>query len=536
MNDLRRGCCALVLMALTLVTPMSQADEPVLDVAWPFDVGPLDSQGYGANQMMAQAMVYEPLVRFHDGKIEPWLATDWDISDDGRTYVFTLRDGVRFSDGAPFDARAVKANVDAVLQCRDRHDWLALVNKIERVEVRDARTVALVLKTPYYPTLMELSLIRPLRFASPGVLQTGSEHGDAGARTGQDACRLSRPIGTGPWVFSRREPGRVDHFTRNPTYWGTAPAYAGVDIHIINDPNTRAVALETGKVDLVQGTRGLVSSDSFQRFTQDPRFNARASKPLATRTFVINASHGPTRDVRVRRAIEHAIDTDAMRTSLLFDTEPKADALFSSDVPYADVALTPYAFDPNKARTLLDNAGWVRGKNGLRSKDGTPLTLDAYFVGDDPLQKALSQVMQANLADIGIQVRLHGEEETALMQRERNGGFDLVYSDTWGAPYEPHAYLSSMRVPAHADYQAQKGLADKAELDRAIARVLTLQDETERRALYHDILTRLHEAAIYVPITHVTSRSVSRPDVDNVQFGDTLEDVPFARMRPARDE
>ncbi|WP_205909444.1 nickel ABC transporter substrate-binding protein [Salinicola lusitanus] len=530
----RRGRRALCVASLLITAGISGAamatsanDDPVLTVAWPYDVGPLDTQGYGANQMMAQAMVYEPLVRFHDGRLEPWLATQWSVSDDGLSYRFTLRDDVTFSDGAPFDAAAVKANLDAVMACRDHHAWLALANKLESVSIFSRDEVELHLKTAYYPTLMELSLIRPLRFASPSSLQS-----DLPAEQG--GCRLSRPIGTGPWVFSGREPGRVDHFKRNPNYWGDLPAYAGVDVRLINDPNTRAVALETGQIDLVQGARGLISEDSFQRFAQDPRFEARNSPPLATRTFVLNSHHGPTRFLAVRQAIEHAVDKRAIVASLLFDAEPVAQALFSRQVPYADIDLAPYEFDVDEARSLLDQAGWTPGEDGIRTHQGEPLTLDLYFVGDDPLQKAMSQVVQANLKQVGMQVRLHGEEETALMSRQKSGEFSIIYSDTWGAPYEPHAYLSSMRVAAHADYQAQLGLPNKAEIDREIGELLTEQDEAARQAGYTRLLRELHESAIYVPISFVTARSVSRRDaVEDVGFGDTMEDISFSTMRPA---
>ncbi|MCX2524217.1 nickel ABC transporter substrate-binding protein [Larsenimonas rhizosphaerae] len=516
------------LMAGTSTVMAAEADSgdqaPVLRTAWPYDVGPLNSQGYGANQMVAQAMVYEPLVRYHKGEIEPWLATDWALSEDGRTYTFTLRQNVTFSDGTPFDASAVKANVDAVLGCRARHDWLALVNQLDHVTVVDAHTVQLVLKHPYYPTLMELSLIRPLRIASPNVL------GAAGSGT---QCRLSAPVGTGPWVFSGREPGRVDHFRRNAHYWGTMPAFSGVDIHVINDPNTRAMALETGQIDMVQGTRGMISVDSFQRLSHDPRFTASRSEPLATRTFVMNSKRFPTNALPVRQAIEYAVDRPAIVKALLYGAEPVAYRLFSSRVPYADIDLPTRKFDPARARSLLEKAGWTSGDDGIRVKDGQRLTLSLYFDGEDPLQKSMSQVVQANLRAIGIEVRLQGEEEGALMKRQKNGHFNMIYSDTWGAPYEPHAYLSSMRVPAHADYQAQQGLPMKGALDRDIGRVLTTQNPEQRQSLYRDILTTLHDQAIYLPISFITSRSVSNDRVSNVHFGDTMEDIPFADMTPA---
>ncbi len=103
----------------------------------------------------------------------------------------------------------------------------------------------------------------------------------------------------------------------------------------------------------------------------------------------------------------------------------------------------------------------------------------------------------------------------------------MIFNRTWGAPYDPHAFLSSMRVPSHADYQAQRGLPDKALIDKEISEVLTTGDEAQRRKLYHDVLTRLHQDAVYLPISYVSLMSVARQEVgrDPVRPGDQRD--PF---------
>jgi nickel transport system substrate-binding protein len=98
---------------------------------------------------------------------------------------------------------------------------------------------------------------------------------------------------------------------------------------------------------------------------------------------------------------------------------------------------------------------------------------------------------------------LVGEEESSIYARQRDGR-GMIFNRTWGAPYDPHAFMSSMRVPSHADYQAQQGLPDKPLIDKEIGEVLTTSDETQRQALYRDILTRLHNDAVYLPISYVS--------------------------------
>ncbi len=144
-----RVLAAVAVLAATVAAPAVRA-ETTLTYSWPRNAGPLNPHLYSPNEMVAQAFVYEPLVRYRaDGTLEPWLATGWTVSDDGLSYTFTLRDGVVFSDGTPFDAAAVKANVEAVLANAERHRWLALVDQIAGVEAVDPRTVRLTLKQPY---------------------------------------------------------------------------------------------------------------------------------------------------------------------------------------------------------------------------------------------------------------------------------------------------------------------------------------------------------------------------------------------------
>ena len=255
------------LLACT-VTPVAGRQ---LTYSWPTNVGLLNPHLYAPNQMFAQASVYEPLVRYRDdGTIEPWLATAWTISRDGRTYDFALRPGVTFSDGTPFDAAAVKANFDAILANRSRHAWLDLTRQIDRTEIVGPLAFRLVLKAAHDPTLRELSLPRPFRFVSPAAMGEG----------GTTAGGIRAPVGTGPWRLVETRLGVSDTFAANPTYWGAKPAFERLVVKVIPDPNTRAIALQTGEVDLVYGAAGQIPSEAFLRLRdQTPAFSAAVSRP-----------------------------------------------------------------------------------------------------------------------------------------------------------------------------------------------------------------------------------------------------------------
>ncbi|PLK57150.1 nickel ABC transporter, nickel/metallophore periplasmic binding protein, partial [Klebsiella quasipneumoniae] len=138
----------LTLLALVACAPLlAQAAQHSLTTAWPVNVGPLNPHLYTPNQMFAQSMVYEPLVKYQaDGSVQPWLATRWRHSADGKTWWFTLREDVTFSNGEPFNAQAAAANFQAVLANRQRHAWLELANQITDVRALSASELQLTLK------------------------------------------------------------------------------------------------------------------------------------------------------------------------------------------------------------------------------------------------------------------------------------------------------------------------------------------------------------------------------------------------------
>lgn len=511
---------ALVIAAGSCLPASAQSR---LDFSWPSNVGPLNPHHYTPNQMFAQAMVYEPLVKYQtDGTVAPWLAESWEASEDGRVYTFQLRRDVTFSNGEPFNAEAVVANIDAVLANRERHSWLELANQIQSADVVDTYTVRLTLSDPYYPLLQELALPRPFRFVAPSQFFNG------GTVDG-----IVEPIGTGPWVLAETRLGERDLFVRNETYWGERPAYDEVDVKVILDPNTRAIAFETGAIDLIYGVDGPISPDTFERFRAMDTVTAEVSEPMETRVLALNSNRGPTADLAVRRAINHAVDKDTMIATVLYGTQARADTLFAPNVPYADIGLKPYDYDPELAAKLLQDAGWIlEAGSSVRSRDGESLIVELVFVGNDAVSKSMSEIVQADLAKVGIGVKLIGEEESSVYARQRDGRFGMIFNRTWGAPYDPHAFVSSMRVPSHADYQAQLGLPDKAKIDAMIGEVLVSTDEAERQELYRDILTRLHEEAVYLPLTYVTAIAVARPELGPVPFGAMSSEIPFERFRP----
>jgi nickel transport system substrate-binding protein len=517
---LRRSLVGAATLAWTLPRVSRAATPDSLVFSWPSNAGPLDPHGYGPNQMYAQAMLYEPLVRYGAGGIiEPCLATAWVLEEDGRAWTFKLRPGVRFSDGTGFDAAAAKANIDALLRHRERHGWLELIARIEVAEAPDPATLRLRLDQPYDPTLFDLSLVRPLRFASPAVLRP--EGG------------VSAPVGTGPWRLAESRRGERDVFLRREDYWGGKPALRQVVVKVVGDANTRALALEAGEIDLTYGADQL-DADTFRRFAGDARFTTAISPPMATRMLAINSGRAPTDDLAVRRAIQQGIDRGALARHVLQGTEPVATTLFAPGTPQASASLTVLPFDRVAASAALEQAGWQSQPGGkVRQKQGAALALDLCFIGGDALQKALAEAIQSDLARIGIAARLLGTDAATLQARQRSGEFGLAFAETWGPPYDPHAFLGAMRAPSHADWQAQRGLPMKGEIDRRITALLAATDAKARQADQQWVLATLHDQAVYFPISFLTNKLVHRKGFGEMPFGGTFDEIPFHRIRRA---
>jgi nickel transport system substrate-binding protein len=517
-----RIVCALLACA-SFFAQAAAPDE--LTTAWPVNVGPLNPHLYTPNQMFAQSMVYEPLVKYQaDGSVIPWLAKSWTHTADGKTWVFTLRDGVTFSNGEPFNAQAAAENFRAVLDNRQRHAWLELARQITDVKALSDSELQITLKSAYYPFLQELALPRPFRFIAPSQFKNN-----------ETMNGINAPIGTGPWVLKESRLNQVDVLVRNDRYWGKKPAIRQITVKVIPDPTTRAVAFETGDIDLLYGNEGLLPLDTFARFSQSPQYRTQLSQPVETVMLALNSSKAPTDDLAVREALNYAVNKKSLIDNALYGTQKVADTLFAPSVPYANIGLKPREYDPKQATTLLEQAGWntVSGK-AIREKNGQPLRVELAYIGTDALSKSMAEIIQADMRQVGVDVALVGEEESSIYARQRDGRFGMIFNRTWGAPYDPHAFMSSMRVPSHADYQAQRGLADKPVIDKEIGEVLSTRDEPQRQALYRDILTRLHNDAVYLPISYVSMMVVAKPELGVIPFAPIASDIPFELIQPVK--
>lgn len=469
-----------------------------------------------AGEMYAQEMLYETLVNITADGYEGCLAESWDISDDGKTYTFHIRDGVKFSDGEVCDANAIKANFDAIIENKDRHTWLEMMNLLVGVSAPDDKTFVIELSEPYYPLLTELGVTRPFAMISPKAMKDGS------TKDGVNAY-----IGTGPYVLTDFVTDEYAVFEANENYWGEQPKIKKITVKVIPDNQTRILALEKGEIDMIFG-KNMIDADTINQYTGNDKFTVSLSDPTSTRQIVLNTTRDVLADKEVRQALQHATNKQAISDGIFYGLEQPADTLFAKTVPYCDIDLEPYAYDVELAQSMLDEAGWVVGADKIREKDGQKLNIDLLYNSDSVTEKAIAEYLQSEYQKIGISLNIHGEEEQSYRDNMKAGNFDMVFNICWGTPYDPQSSLAAMRAPVYGDYAAQLGLEDKADIDQAITDILVSTDETKRQELYTFVLTRLHEDAVYIPLTYECNKAIYRSDLQGFHFTQTQYEVPFA--------
>ena len=469
-----------------------------------------------AGEMYAQEMLYETLVNITADGYEGCLAESWDISEDGKTYTFHIRDGVKFSDGEVCDANAIKANFDAIIENKDRHTWLEMMNLLVGVSAPDDKTFVIELSEPYYPLLTELGVTRPFAMISPKAMKDGS------TKDGVNAY-----IGTGPYVLTDFVTDEYAVFEANENYWGGQPKIKKITVKVIPDNQTRILALEKGEIDMIFG-KNMIDADAINQYTGNDKFTVSLSDPTSTRQIVLNTTKEVLADKEVRQALQHATNKQAISDGIFYGLEQPADTLFAETVPYCDIDLEPYAYDVEQAQSMLDEAGWVVGADKIREKDGQKLNIDLLYNSDSVTEKAIAEYLQSEYQKIGISLNIHGEEEQSYRDNMKAGNFDMVFNICWGTPYDPQSSLAAMRAPVYGDYAAQLGLEDKAEIDQAITDILVSTDEQKRQDLYTFVLTRLHEDAVYIPLTYECNKAIYRSDLKGFHFTQTQYEVPFA--------
>jgi nickel transport system substrate-binding protein len=517
------AACSSEKKEVTSVENVSMDKEKGLIYASAKDINDMNPHLY-TGSMPAQGMVYESLVENTKDGIKPLLADSWEVSEGGKVYTFFLRKDVKFHDGEPFNAEAVKKNIEAVQNNGEKHAWIKLSTKIESVNAVDEHTVELVLSEAYYPTLVELSMTRPYVFISPKDFKNGETKDD-----------VSGFNGTGPYKLTEHKTDEFATFTANEDYWNGPPKIKKVTSKVLPAGETTWLALQKGEVNFVfTDDRGAdsLNVEAMNQLVDSGDYQLVRSEPMNTKMIVANSSKAdnPISETAVREAIWYSIDRETISKDIFNNTESVAHTLFSPNVNYADVDLKKRDYDVEKAKEILEKSDWkLENGDEARTKGGRKLAIELYYDSNSPSQKTQAEFIQASLKEIGVQLEIIGEESTSIANRRSTGDYELLFNQTWGLAYDPQSTIAAFT--SEASYlHTTKGINKADELYNKIEQVMVSTDEQTRKALYADILTIVHEEAVFIPISSGSVTVVAPKNLNGISFKQTQFELPFELM------
>ncbi len=451
--------------------------------------------------------VYDTLVVQNPttGAFAPGLAERWETSDDGRVYTFYLRQDVTFHDGAPFNAEAVRINLERITApATASQKAIFMLGPFERAEVVDEYTVRLHLSRPYTPLLDALSQVY-LGMASPAALeQWGADY-------------QFHQVGSGPFKFVEYVPN--DHLTlaRNSDYtWGPSlfenrgPAYVDeIEFRFFVDAATRALALETGEAH-VMGE--IPPRDAARLDARDDFVLHAAPIPGQPAQFFLNTQRPPLDDLRVRQALLYATDRQAIVTTVFGDTSPAAYGPLSAvTLGYDPSVRNLYPHDPARAAALLDEAGWRDSDgDGLRDRAGAPLRL-TMALGNWGFNPDMAQLLQAQWAAVGVELSAEVLPYPALLDAGRSGSHHLIGFNLFGR--DPHLLWTFYHSAGGFNFSHVADAALDSWLDQAAE-----SEAAERDALYAQIQQQVMSQALVLPVRDYVNLNVAQANVSGLRF------------------
>ena len=458
-------------------------------------------------QALLSSQYIEELTALDDGKPVPALAKSWTTSDDGKTLTFTLRDDVTFTDGTPFDAAAVVANIEHVQDpaTASSTGYLAL-QSITKATATDDHTVTLTLSRPDSALLESFS--QPwVGMESPKALQRSQE------------VNCESPVGTGPFAVTAWKHGDRVTLTKNADHWGTtAPRLDGITWRFLPDSTSRYAALQSGQVDVIDNAQPdqlkAASSKGSIRDLDAPR-------PGASNRLELNSGHGVFRDEAVRKAFIAGAEIDPGIRSLFLGTAKRSYSVLSSVEPYGYSDKSLFEYSPTKAKRLLDDAGWKVGSDGIREKDGEQLTVTFPVSTNQsvPAERSLFQQIQASEKAVGFKVVLQELDLSSWYAALAANEYDVVsapYTKV-GADVLRILYDSASITPAPSGYFANLAQLDDPELDDLLQRAAQTSDTSERGDLYEQAQEIILSSGTVLPLYDQQNHFLLRSSVHGVQ-------------------
>jgi peptide/nickel transport system substrate-binding protein len=453
---------------VALPSPSGAQEAGVLRVAapWEFTSNEPSDTGY----IMARMQIAETLVMVEpDGKLVGGLAESWSVGEDKLTWRFKLRSGVAFHDGSPLTAESVMASLKRSLAGESMQQI-----PVESLSI-DGDTLVLKTKTPFSHL--------------PAVLVDYASVVLAPASYGPDG-KVAKVFGTGPFRITRVDGKTVLDLERFDSYWGEKPKVARARYTAISNGDTRTNVAIAGDQDIIFTTVPAAS----------PRIDAAGQMKVESltiprvRAMAFNVGLPQFADVRVRRAINMAIDRKGIASAVLRHPGSAATQLLPAAVPaWHDASLPAHTLDVAGANALLDQAGWVKGADGVRAKDGTRLAGKVLTIANRPELAVMATAMQAQLKAIGMELSVEPGPAANIPAAIKDGTMQMTM---FARTYVNVPDVIATIIPDFTRERSTWGTLNWPGRDRVKAltdEYVQSFDESRKAALRKDILKIIHE-------------------------------------------
>ena len=446
----------LAIAALVLATSAALAQPTEIRIGVALEPPALDPTAGAAEaiDVIVYQNVFEGLVRIdRDGAVQPGLAEGWTLSDDGMSYIFALNDGVTFHDGTAFDADDVKYTFDRLLADDSVNAQKGLYTSIEAVTVVD-------------PMHVEFTLARP-----DGLFLFNLGRGDAVIVAQESSVNNgTSPIGTGPFAFVQWERGSRVILEQYGPYWGELPALTKATYVFIHDTATMTNALLAGDIDGINN----FAPEALAVFENNPQFKVLVGSTEGETILATNNAKAPFDDIRVRQAMAHALDRQEIIEGATYGYGVPIGTHFAPQHPYYKDLTGTYAYDPEKAKALLAEAGYP---DGFRATLKLPPLAYARLSG---------QIVASQFAKVGIQLELINVEFPKWLEDVlTNKDFDLTII----------SHVEPFDIGIYADPAYYFGY-DNPELRALIETLNATTDADQRKALAIEAQTIIANDAV----------------------------------------
>jgi peptide/nickel transport system substrate-binding protein len=426
--------------------------------------------GIDAQSERIDALIFDDLLdRDEHLNVTPALAERWEIPDP-LTYIFHIRRGVKFHDGRALTSRDVKWTFDSLLQGKIRTTKSAAYRYVDHVEAPDDYTIVFRMKEPFSTLLWNLS------DGAMGIVPYGTL-----------TEMTTHPVGSGPFCFVSAEQDKDVIVERNDSFWGDKPHVPRVRFVVVPDTTTRALELRKGSADIASNA---LTSDMVLALEKEPNLVVQRAPGTALSYLAFNLRDPILRDVRVRQAIAYAIDRQPMIQYLWRDfAQPAASILPPQSWAY-DADVPKYAFDPEKARQILDAAGYLP-ENDVRFH----ITMKT---STEETTRLMVAVLQQQLRDVGIALDIRTFEFATFFADVTSGAYQM-YSLRWiGGNEDPDIFEYAFHSDKFPPHGANRSFYTNPRLDALIKQGRLEADPNRRKALYADIQTILATDLPYI--------------------------------------